>query len=169
MFAQRGFESTTIKDLAEAMGIAQGLIYHYFRSKDELLFAILEESSFVPALRRLLTVSPDQPAADVLAEVARGFSDFLTERGLQLRVLLREAQTKPQVAVIRQRMIGGGVDLLSSYLEARIRAGELRPHDPGITARALFSTIVALHLTEPPADGLVPAFVDLLLHGIVAR
>jgi AcrR family transcriptional regulator len=169
LFAQRGFENTTIKDLADAIGVAQGLVYHYFRSKDDLLFAILEEGTFIPALRRLLTVSPDRPAVDVLEEVARDFSDFLVERGLMLRIVLREAQTNPRVAAIRQRMIGAGVDLLSSYLEARVRAGELRPHDPRIAARAFFSTIVALHLTEAPADGLVPAFVDLLLHGIAAR
>lgn len=169
LFAERGFEKTTIKDLAVAMGVAQGLVYHYFRSKDELLFAILEEGTFVPGLRRLLTVSPDRPAAEVLEEVARGFSAFLVERGLMLRVVMHEAQTNPRVATVRQRMIAGGIDLLSSYLAARIRAGELRPHDPNITARALFSTIVALQLTDASADDLVPAVVDVLLHGILAR
>jgi AcrR family transcriptional regulator len=168
LFAQRGFENTTIKDLAEATGVAQGLVYHYFRSKDELLFAILEERGFLPALRRLLTVSPDRPAAEVLDEVAHGFSDFLTERGLMLRIVMREAQTNPRVALMREGMIEGGVELLSSYLAARIRAGELRPHDPRITARAFFSTLVVLHLTRTPTDDFLPAFVDLLLHGVAA-
>ena len=31
VFAEKGVEGTTVKDLSEAAGVAQGLLYHYFR------------------------------------------------------------------------------------------------------------------------------------------
>jgi AcrR family transcriptional regulator len=48
LFAEKGFERTTIKDLSEAARVAQGLIYHYFESKEELLFAAVDKHGFLP-------------------------------------------------------------------------------------------------------------------------
>jgi len=36
LFAAKGFENTTTKNIAEAAGVAQGLIYHYFGGKEEI-------------------------------------------------------------------------------------------------------------------------------------
>jgi TetR/AcrR family transcriptional regulator, cholesterol catabolism regulator len=40
MFAQRGYARTSISDLATALGIAKPSVYHYIRSKDELLYRV---------------------------------------------------------------------------------------------------------------------------------
>ena len=50
LFAERGFRSTTIGDIASATGTAHGLVYHYFRSKDDLLQAVLDRYTFLPRL-----------------------------------------------------------------------------------------------------------------------
>lgn len=168
LFAQRGFDNATIKELSESAGVAQGLVYHYFRSKEALLFAVLERQSFLPELRRLLAVSPDRPTREVLLEIATGFSSLLTEREQLLRIVARESQTSPEVAVALHRVIQEAVGLLATYLEARIRSGELRVHDASVPARALFYTVITLHLARTPADGFLAAFVDALLHGIAA-
>src|SRR5918992_5560704 len=44
LFAEHGYDRTTIKMIADAAGISQGLIYAHFASKDALLVAIFEES-----------------------------------------------------------------------------------------------------------------------------
>jgi AcrR family transcriptional regulator len=41
VFAHKGFHSATITDVAKKAGIAKGLLYHYFSSKDELLYHIV--------------------------------------------------------------------------------------------------------------------------------
>ncbi len=168
-FAERGFERTTIKEICAAAGVAQGLVYYYFPSKEAMLAAIVEEQSFLPALRDLLAVPPERPAADVLADVATGFAALLTERGQVLRVVAREAQVNPVVATVLQRLIHESVELLAGYLDARIQAGELRQHDARVTARALFFPIVTLRLSHMPDDALLPDLVDTLLHGIAVR
>ena len=43
LFAEKGYHGTSINDLARAMGLQKGSLYHYFKSKEELLFRLLDE------------------------------------------------------------------------------------------------------------------------------
>ncbi len=42
-FAEQGYARTSIADLAEACGVSRGALYHYFETKEAMLFAILDE------------------------------------------------------------------------------------------------------------------------------
>ena len=44
VFARKGFHASRVGDIAEEAGVAHGLLYHYFRSKDEVLETIFRES-----------------------------------------------------------------------------------------------------------------------------
>ena len=44
LFAQHGYQQTSVKMIAQAAGIAQGLLYNYFDSKEQVLVAIFEQS-----------------------------------------------------------------------------------------------------------------------------
>lgn len=44
LFARSGYDSTSVKQIAQEAGVAQGLLYHYFASKEKLLHAIFEQS-----------------------------------------------------------------------------------------------------------------------------
>jgi TetR/AcrR family transcriptional regulator, cholesterol catabolism regulator len=43
VFAERGFDQTTMQDLAGSMGLATGAVYHYFGSKEQLLINICDQ------------------------------------------------------------------------------------------------------------------------------
>jgi AcrR family transcriptional regulator len=169
LFAERGVRGTTINDLGIATGTAHGLVYHYFTSKDELLAAILERYSFLPRLRALLAVSPDRPAAEVLTDIAVGFSGMLDERSDLLHLVVAESRTNPVVADALARITDEALVLLTAYLEARIAAGELRHHDPTVPARTLFWAIITKHLGPPQPDSFETDLVEVLLGGIRAR
>src|SRR5262245_44606447 len=40
LFAEKGFESTSVQEVVEAAGVTKGAMYHYFGSKDDLLYEI---------------------------------------------------------------------------------------------------------------------------------
>jgi|Deesub1362A_J573_1020465.scaffolds.fasta_scaffold00673_21 AcrR family transcriptional regulator len=44
VFAQKGYFGSRVSDIAEEAGIAYGLVYHYFKNKEELLLALFQES-----------------------------------------------------------------------------------------------------------------------------
>lgn len=169
LFATQGFRATTIADIASATETAHGLLYHYFRSKDELLLAILERYSFLAELRQVLSVAPDRPAGDVLLEIAGAFSRMLDQRRELLQLVIAESQTNGAVADALAAVAGEGERLLVAYLEARIAAGELRSHDPSVPARALFWALITEHLGPRREDGFDTALVALLLDGIRAH
>ena len=80
LFAAKGFENTTTKEIAEASGVAQGLIYHYFAGKEELLFAAADRHGFLPRLRVILAASSERPAREVLPRIVEGFRALLGEK-----------------------------------------------------------------------------------------
>ena len=59
VLAKRGFQATTIQDIADAAGLGKGTVYHYFKTKEEILSAVSEEifhemeRSFGAALLRI--------------------------------------------------------------------------------------------------------------------
>src|SRR5438045_1701488 len=88
VFAAKGLDDATVKDLSDAAGVAQGLLYHYFRSKEELLQAVLDEHYFLPELRRIAAPDRGRPAPEVLLELALGFADVLEQNRRVVQLML---------------------------------------------------------------------------------
>ena len=169
VFAQKGLDGATVKDLSEEAGVAQGLLYHYFRSKEDLFHAALERHYFLPELRRITSPDRDRPAQEVLLDVGQGFAAMLRERRPLLQVMIREAPTNPAVAERIARAQRESVRLLSDYLGSRVEAGELRPHDTQSTARLLLYTVLMSHLTDTLDQPFLTAVVETIFHGVAAR
>ncbi|HKS70319.1 MAG TPA: TetR family transcriptional regulator [Ktedonobacterales bacterium] len=169
LFAEQGMERTSIKDIALAAGVAQGLIYHYFRSKDDLFWAIIERDGPLPVLAAIFSGAETLPVRESLVRaMTRGYA-AMAERQDLLRIVLHEALARPQLQErLRtfQRMILG---LMAGYLDGRVAAGELRPHDTQLTARMIGGALFALQFTGLPAEPYVGQVVDTLLRGIEAR
>ena len=45
MFYERGYSDATVQDIADALGILKGSLYHYIETKEDLLFRLLERST----------------------------------------------------------------------------------------------------------------------------
>ena len=168
VFATKGLDGATVKDLSDAAGVAQGLLYHYFRSKEELLQAVLDEHYFLPELRRIAAPDRDRPAAEVLVELALGFARVLEQNRRVVQLMLREAPSNAAVAERIDRGRREGVRLLAYYLESRVAAGELRPHDCEASARLVFYAVFAAHLSGTPPEPFMPATIDIVMHGLLA-
>lgn len=139
LFALHGFNGVSTKTLAQELGIAEGLIFHYFATKEDLLNAIIEtRHSFFGDLTRILAQSKGLPAAEVLPGLARDWLATLRREAAITSVLFAEAQTNARVGEALQRLIENGVGRLAAYLDTRITAGELRPDLPIKTSAQMF-------------------------------
>lgn len=169
LFAEQGMARTSIKDIAVSAGVAQGLIYHYFRSKDDLLWAIIERDGPIPVLTAIFAGAESLPARDFLVRaLTRGYA-AMAERQDLIRLVMHEALARPELqdrVRTLQRMLLG---LMGGYLDGRVAAGELRPHDTQLTARMIGGALFALQFTGLPAEPYVAQVVDTLLRGIEAR
>jgi AcrR family transcriptional regulator len=106
VFAQRGYHGARVGDIASEAGVAHGLLYHYFSSKDEVLETVFREN-FGDLLERFRAVeSSAEPAAEKLAGIAkillrtwRNDPDLVT---VMVRDVARSARLQMQVAEVRE-------------------------------------------------------------------
>ena len=95
LFTTRGYASTSTRAIAEAVGIRQASLYHYFKTKDELLSALLHQT-VTPTLAYLATLEQGPAAHTLHALAAFDGGQLLTSRwnlgALYLLPELREAR-----------------------------------------------------------------------------
>jgi len=148
VFADNGFQGTSIKDIAEAAGISQGLMYHYFASKEALLEATIEYHGFLPQLRQILKDNKECPIKEVITEIAENFLILLDNKQTLVKLLVSEIQVNQEVRNAWADICWEGSSLLQKYLETHIEKGELRRHNTEVTARIIFNIIFMYHFTE---------------------
>jgi AcrR family transcriptional regulator len=174
VFARKGFDKTSVRELAAAAGVAQGLMYHYFKSKDKLLEAVVERHSFLPQLKTLLATLHNEPATSVLKVVGRQFYDLLGQKESLMNIFFHETQSHPIVPRIWRSILNQGVSLFQSYLDDRVKVGELKVHNTDVSARTLAYTIVLLRGTAAAfpnrtrSEEFINLMVDNILGGIAA-
>lgn len=148
VFASKGFAGTSIKDISEAAGISQGLMYHYFAGKEALLEATVNNFSFLPQLRNILKDTGQRPISKVFFDIANGFLDVLDSRKMLVRIFIQEVQSSQIVRNAWANLCREGASLMQNYLESQIKNGELRPHNSEVTARFLIGAIFMYHFTQ---------------------
>lgn len=174
LFDREGYHSTSVEQLAAAAGISKPTLYHYFSSKDELLFWIHEE--FIDLLIEKAQARPrDLPAAQALLEImADLFSLMATHRG-HVRVFFehyRELAAEDQATIRAKR--DRYQDLVQAIVERGMRDGTFRSLDPRLVTLAVFG-ICNWSYQWYRADGplgsreLAELFFDLLIDGLRER
>ena len=177
IFADQGYHAGTTKAIAQRAGVADGLLFHYFPTKVELMAAVAERSPLGPEIRSSIVAARGLPAAETLPRIARGWFQILREQRPLMRVLIEQAHADPRVhAALREHGERDAV-LLAEYLAERIAAGELRAIDPLVAARMLFQSVFGLVMlcaapsVADKADGaeevMLDKQIDLLLHGML--
>lgn len=155
-----------MKDVSERAGVAPGLLYHYFESKEILLMEVVEEHGFVPEICRVMSPNPERPAREVLLEQAQEIYRLFDKKQSLIRVFVREAMNKPKLYELWVKHIKEGARHLADYLQARVDAGELRRHNTEMSARMLLHSVILFHIVGDPPEKLNEV-VDCLLYGIL--
>ena len=144
VFARSGFHTSRVGDIAEEAGVAHGLLYHYFSSKDEVLETIFRENWAVLVDRLDSIEASGEPAVDQLRHVAAVILRNWQHQPDVIRVLVREIARSPEV----QARIGELVKPIAAVerIIARGQAsGELRPDlDAKFAAVAFYGGIEEL-------------------------
>lgn len=91
LFRTKGFERTTVRDLASAVGIQSGSIFHHFKSKDEILRSVMEETILYNiALMRAALAEAGTVRERVLALIRCELQSIIGGTGEAMAVLVFE-------------------------------------------------------------------------------
>ncbi|HST14148.1 MAG TPA: TetR/AcrR family transcriptional regulator [Gaiellaceae bacterium] len=141
VFARKGFHAARVDDIAEEAGVAHGLLYHYFRSKDEVLETIFRETW------QLLVAETDRieesgaPLPEQLRRFARIYLGSWLATPELIGVLVREIARSPQVGETVGE-IGGVFQALGRMIEAARDRGEVRADcDATLAAWAVYGAL----------------------------
>ena len=174
LFNERGYDGTSMRDLADRLGIAKSAIYHHVAGKEELLSLALDR-----ALGGLATVTSraralPAPAVERLEYLVRGSVEVLEAESPYVTLLLRvRGNTDIERAALDKRR---AFDRFVAELVAEaVRDGDIRPDaDAMITARLLFglvNSIVEWYRPDrrPKTAPLADAVCAMAFDGLRAR
>jgi TetR/AcrR family transcriptional regulator, fatty acid metabolism regulator protein len=141
VFAQKGFHTSRVGDIAEEAGVAHGLLYHYFNSKDELLETVFHENWSVLIERIAAVEESDEPAPQQLRHVTAILLRTWLHAPDVVRIVVREFGRSPEVA---QRLgeLAKPIEAIERLIARGIERGELRPDlDPQLAATVFYGPI----------------------------
>ena len=171
VFNERGYDATSMDELATRLGVTKSAIYHHVPSKVELLRLALDR-----ALDALFAVTEEPrattgPAIERLEHVVRGSVRVLTEELPFVTLLLRVRGNSPvELAALQRRREFDRI--VTDLVRGAEDEGDVRPDvDPAVTSRLLFGTVNSLTEWYRPdgglsADDLADALVATTFDGL---
>ncbi len=165
LFAERGYDGTSLREIADRLGITKAAVYYHFKTKEEILASLVND--FFTEIDQLISWAQQQPATPATREqVLRRYHALLGERATEWSRFLQEAQ-----AALRD--VSAGEQLRSRFnrlADLLVDPGE--PIAARLRARLAF---VALHMgahhfgtvNEEARDAALEIALDLIAHAPV--
>jgi len=167
LFAQKGYDATSVQDIIDAVGIAKGTFYHYFRSKSDLLDAVVDR--MVEQGRAVIRTVVEDPRLDALTKFRQVFfqanSWKLQHQGFLMELL--RVMYRPENAILRDRLRSVSIEVMVPLLASVVRQGV----EEGVFDTEEPEEVVAivLHIGQALSDTTAKALLSGERHEEVAR
>jgi len=157
LFISKGYENSTVDEIANEAGLSKGSIYWYFKSKLEILFELTDR--FVAGGQQLLVklVEPDGYGTEALYKAHREIYGF-TMQSSQVLLIHQLATLAGSYPEIRERLVNyhqGWDKTISELITNAVEAGHFRPVNAVHVAQAinaLYDGLCARSRMEPDID-----------------
>ncbi len=184
VFSEKGFDATTIRDVARAAGVSDGLLYRYFKNKQDLLVHLPRQfiqppiEAFQAASMRA-NAAPPSPD-ELLTSLVQNMATLMTQNRELMRVLFTSLPTMDEATratYMRQAPLYA-METIETYITAQQAAGIFRADlDPAITARLLpgimMFFLIVQEIFQPPDlprfeyEKVIPNVVEIFLRGVI--
>ena len=174
IFAKKGYKATSVREIAEKAGINKATIYHYFSSKEEMLFKIMD-NAMEEALKNLEKIRAENiDPMTKLENVLKFYSKYYVSKQADLILLVNELNSLKEeyknLLIEKERKY---VELMKSILFELKEKGMLKDELP-ITV-IVFTFFSIIHYTikwynpkgEIKVEELSKYFVDIFTQGIL--
>ena len=176
LFQQRGYDATSMNDVAAALKLSKGGLYHHFQSKDEILFEIMNHAMEITEERVLAPVRAVADPEERLRTLIRLHIEVvLSPRDREITVMLHE--NHPLAPALRKRINGRKKEyvhfmenLIAEVQRARRAKASVSPRAAAFALLGMINWIYQWYKPEGElqAHNLVPQFTELVFGGILA-
>jgi AcrR family transcriptional regulator len=175
VFSQKGFHAASMQDIAEAVNLQKGSLYHHVTSKQEILALLLDQALDLLIERmEAVSVQPLPTAVKLRLAIADYLTTILEKKELSAVLLLEHRSLDPELAARhnlgRDRFEG----LWRQLVRQGMQEGVFTCLDPVMTVMAIMGAINWTITWYRPDGPLTPAqiaeqFADLILSGLLTR
>jgi AcrR family transcriptional regulator len=182
LFQQRGYDATSMNDVASALKLSKGGLYHHFQGKDEILFEIMNHAMEITEERVLAPVRGiANPAERLRALIRLHMEVVLSPRDREITVMLHENHPLPpglrkRINHRKKEYVHFVENLIGEVQkdfqkEKRLSPGSQNAVSPRAAAFALLGMINWIYQWYKPegnlqAQTLIPQFTELFFEGI---
>ena len=172
LFLRKGFQETSLREIAEKAGIGKSTFYDYFKNKDEILvWGVQDEIEDLTAEARRIAALP-LPAPERLRRVMKNHAEYIMaskeiflKLSFEVQRLSLESQKRIQVARHTYQ------DTIRQIVDDGIREGAFRNVDSLLAARLLIQAVTPTIVTSRPTgtpQKMLDRALDIMLQGIQA-
>lgn len=143
LFYHKGYEGTSLQEIAEKLGIMKGSLYYYIRSKEDILFVVLNTTHQAGLENMVQMAGMGGTALDRLRNMIVGHIQYIGDNLIRTAVFLNEMKSLPQEA--QDRILGGEVSypkLFENVLREGLEEGTIKGDlDPRLTATIVLGSL----------------------------
>jgi AcrR family transcriptional regulator len=146
LFAQKGFDAVSMREIAEAVGIKKASLYSHFSGKDELLEKLIE----YPTIRLMNIGAQDDDSEKMITSMgAEGymvmasgvFNRWISSREMEKvwRIICIELYHNQPMKFFYEKFVGECIDFWTSNFSIMLKHKLIKPSDPGVLAQEYLS------------------------------
>jgi len=175
LFQQRGYDATSMNDVAAALKLSKGGLYHHFQSKDEILFEIMNHAMEITEERVVAPVRgiPD-PEDRLRSLIRRHIEIVLSPAEREITVMLHENHPLPpalrkRINARKKEYVHFVEGVIGEVQRARNARGTVSPRAAAFALLGMINWIYQWYKPEGElqAQNLVPQFTDLVFGGML--
>jgi AcrR family transcriptional regulator len=179
LFATKGFDGTTTKELAHCAQVAEGTLFRYFTNKKAILLEIATKG-WVDILTDLLTELSEMASYKAVAQVIRHRMIHMRENGDLMRVCFMEAQFHPELREgIQSEVISKMTHVAEAFFETAMDRGIYRRMNPKVVAQVFLGmfaiagfsddTIMGSNSSPKQLKEMAEGLADIFLNGVLVK
>jgi AcrR family transcriptional regulator len=177
VFARKGFSAATMDDIAIELEATRGFLYYYFKTKDEILEAIISNNDLISGIEKSFDVVATIPLREALQFMVRRSLALMESNAELVRFLQVQALLSTQQAeVVYTKVLDRLEERAANALQQRKLGGEIRPDtDPRHFARMIVDLVISYFIKrqlfgarEPADSGYLDHMLETLLNGVAA-
>jgi len=173
VFAQRGYEATSIRDISRETGVSLSGLYYYFDSKQHLLY-LIQTNTFTYIVDHLMVrMEGIADAAERLRLLVLNHVEYFLSHPNEMKVLSHEEDAlgepyREKIQAIKRRYYSLARQTFESVTEEGIAPG-INPRIAVLSLFGMMNWVYKWHKpgVDPDAEELTAAIVGIFLHGVL--
>ena len=176
LFQQQGYDATSMNDVASAMKLSKGGLYHHFQSKDEILFHIMSHAMDITEERVINAARRIEGAEERLRTLIRLHIEVvISEEDREVTVMLHENHPLP--AAFRRKINARKKDyvhfvenLIADVQKRRSPASQVTPRAAAFALLGMINWVYQWYKPEGPltGDAIVRQYTEIFFNGAIA-